>query len=258
MQNNWKKELGKALKESGGKTDAGRMAMTAEALQKAYRGKPRERIGFGDLLLRQIRFYGWKIWLLQCLLLGFLRMAVSFAYGSLREVNQEKIPLLLCCISVLIVMTAAPFLWRSLRYRMFETEIATRMSMGRLTMCWLLLAGLGDAAVLSGVFWFTVQSTSISSGGAALYLLVPFLLAAAGFCCLLAHVRPERFCAGCAGMCAVLLLLFLLAGEYCPDVYRQNFSLGWGGVCLCLLVFGIRQCSVIRRKYAFCGMDGVV
>lgn len=199
MQNNWEKELGRALKESVGEPDAERMAMTAEALHKAYRGKHRERIGFTGFLLRQIRFNGWKIWLMQGVLLGLLRLVLTFTYGSLKVVNQEKIPLLLCCISVLIVMTAVPFLWRSLRYRMFETEIATRMSMGRLTGAWLVLAGLGDAAVLSCVFWYTVRSTAISRSGAVLYLLVPFLLAAAGLCYLLGHVRPERFCAGCAG-----------------------------------------------------------
>ena len=37
MQNNWEKELGRALKESVGEPDAERMAMTAEALHKAYR-----------------------------------------------------------------------------------------------------------------------------------------------------------------------------------------------------------------------------
>ena len=42
MQNNWEKELGRALKESVGEPDAERMAMTAEALHKAYRGKHRE------------------------------------------------------------------------------------------------------------------------------------------------------------------------------------------------------------------------
>lgn len=250
MQNNWEKELGRALKESVGEPDAERMAMTAEALHKAYRGKHRERIGFTGFLLRQIRFNGWKIWLMQGVLLGLLRLVLTFTYGSLKVVNQEKIPLLLCCISVLIVMTAVPFLWRSLRYRMFETEIATRMSMGRLTGAWLVLAGLGDAAVLSCVFWYTVRSTAISRSGAVLYLLVPFLLAAAGLCYLLGHVRPERFCAGSAGMCAALLLLFLAAGEYCPVVFRQNFSLGWGGICLCLLAFGARQCRFIQKRYA--------
>ena len=69
-------------------------------------------------------------------------------------------------------------------------------------------------------------------------------------CYLLGHVRPERFCAGCAGMCAALLLLFLAAGEYCPVVFRQNFSLGWGGICLCLLAFGARQCRFIQKRYA--------
>lgn len=250
MQNNWEKELGKALKESVGEPDAGRMAMTAEALHNAYQGKTRERIGFGGFLLRQVRFSGLKIWLLQGVLLCLLRMVLSFTYGSLRAVNREKIPLLLCYISVLIVMTAVPFLWRSLRYRMFETEIATRMSIGRLTGAWLLLAGLGDAVVLSFVFWYTVRSTAISRSGAVLYLLVPFLLAAAGLCYLLGHVKPERFCAGCAGMCVALLLLFLAAGEYCPIVFQQNFSLGWGGICLCLLAFGARQCCFIQRRYA--------
>ena len=78
MQNNWEKELGKALKESVGEPDAGRMAMTAEALHNAYQGKTRERIGFGGFLLRQVRFSGLKIWLLQGVLLCLLRMVLSF------------------------------------------------------------------------------------------------------------------------------------------------------------------------------------
>lgn len=256
MQNNLEKELRRALKEKTGEPEAGRMALTTEMLHNAYKNRGLgERIGFGGFLLRQIRFSGWKIWLLQAVLMGLLRLVLAFTYGSLDAVNQDKIPLLLCCVSVIIVMSAAPFLWRSLRYRMFETEIASRMSVGRLIGAWLLLAGLGDGLMLSGVFFYTVRSTSISHSGAALYLLAPFLLAMAGLSYLLGHVRPERFLADSTGMGAVLLLVFTLLSEYCPAVFRQTFSLGWGGICLCLLAFGVRQCWFIQRKYAFCGME---
>ena len=90
--------------------------------------------------------------------------------------------------------------------------------------------GAGDAAVLSCVFWnFTVRSTAISRSGAVLYLLVPFLLVAAGLCYLLGHAEAGTVLCGLCGnvRCASS---FLAAGEYCPVVFRQNFSLGFGAV----------------------------
>ena len=156
MGNNWKKQLGEQLKAAGAGRETSGMERTIAAVQEEYGkitdaalretslcpGNKRERIRFGEFLLLQIRFTGWKI----C------------------QISRDKIPFLLCCCAVLAAMTAIPFLQRSLRCRMYETEAASRMSAGKLLASWIVLAGAGDMAGLLMLLVLTVRKTPLSGG----------------------------------------------------------------------------------------------
>ena len=87
----------------------------------------RPRITFSKFLTTQIKFVGWKIWLAQAIVLLCLSYLLVF-FGDYILNNQRNVALLLCCISILVLMSAIPFIQRSIRYKTYEIETATRFS----------------------------------------------------------------------------------------------------------------------------------
>ena len=255
MGYNWKKRLGEELKTEKNVRDCGGMERTLAAVRQAG-GKRniRERTGFGEFLLLQLKFAGWKIWLLQAALFTAVGGLLSRIYGDSYGISRDKIPFLLCCSAVLIAMTVLPFLQRSLRCRMYEVEAAAKMSSGKLMASWIVFAGIGDGIGLSVLIFLTVRITPLGYGSAVLYLVVPFLSAAAVLFYLLGHLEWRHVLPGSVSACAVLLLLFGIFSKYYPAFYLQSFTAGWALVCLCLLVFLARQYSRLRMAYMPCGI----
>lgn len=268
MGNNWKKQLGEQLKAAGAGRETSGMERTIAAVQEEYGkitdaalretslcpGNKRERIRFGEFLLLQIRFTGWKIWILQAAVFGAAGLFLFRVSGDIYQISRDKIPFLLCCCAVLAAMTAIPFLQRSLRCRMYETEAASRMSAGKLLASWIVLAGVGDMAGLLMLLVLTVRKTPLEYGSAVLYLAVPFLAAAAVLFYLLVHLKLRYFPLSSVCVCTALLLVFGICSEYYPVFFRQTFTAGWGLVCLCLLAFMVRQYGRLHRAYALCGI----
>ena len=137
---------------------------------------------------------------------------------------------------------------------MYEVEAAAKMSSGKLMASWIVFAGIGDGIGLSILIFLTVRITPLGYGSAVLYLVVPFLLAAAVLFYLLEHLEWRHVLPGSVSACAVLLLLFGIFSKYYPAFYLQSFTAGWALVCLCLLVFLARQYSRLRMAYMPCGI----
>ena len=103
----------------------------------------RPRITFSKFLTTQIKFVGWKIWLAQAIVLLCLSYLLVF-FGDYILNNQRNVALLLCCISILVLMSAIPFIQRSIRYKTYEIETATRFSATKQLLAKLLIIGIGD------------------------------------------------------------------------------------------------------------------
>lgn len=253
MENNWKKRLGEGLRTEENAGGSEGMERTIAAVRQACGNrKRRERTGFGEFLLLQIRFTGWKIWLLQAALLLAVGGLLSRIYGDSYGISRDKIPFLLCCSAVLIAMTVIPFLQRSLRCGMYEVEAAAKMSSGKLMASWIVLGGMGDGIGLCVLLFLTIRKTTLGCGSAVLYLAAPFLLAASVLFYLLGHLETRHFFPGSVCACAILLLVFGMFSKYYPAFYLQSFTAGWAVVCLCLLVFLARQYSRLRTAYVPC------
>lgn len=211
--------------------DAG-LCRVREALEEK---RARRRIGFTAFLKRQVHFIGWKIWLLQggfllllyCL---FMHSVSDFSVGNIRYTAY-----FLCCLSVLVILSAAPAFYRCVRYAMYEIELVSRFSIIKLLLAKILVIGIGDIVLLAALLWITVFSTNMLAGSALLYILLPGLVSGAGFLYLLGHVPAERLQTGSIGLGGILFFIFFLLKEFCPLFFIQTFSVGWAAVCLTLL-----------------------
>ena len=200
----------------------------------------RPRITFSKFLTTQIKFVGWKIWLAQAIVLLCLSYLLVF-FGDYILNNQRNVALLLCCISILVLMSAIPFIQRSIRYKTYEIETATRFSATKQLLAKLLIIGIGDISMLS-----SMETKSI-----LLYLLLPFLIASSGLLYLIGHTPIEKISQNSVVICMVLFLAFTILDKTYPIFYQQAFSLKWAAICIVLVLFCIYQIRYILYRSSY-------
>lgn len=215
----------------------------------------RERISFLSFLSMQIRFIGWKVWLAQGIFLFLTDGMFCRLFGTEYPESPLAAARLLFCLSILVFMTALPFLYRSVRYQMQEVEAAARFSCVRLLMAKLAIVGVGDLFLLSGIFCIAMWRTSLPVGSALLYLCFPFLFAGSGCLFLLGHFAPKQFFVGSTGLCALLILAAATLLRHDTALLYRSFSGGWIAACIFLAAFCIRQFRYILYHSSYTEMQ---
>lgn len=214
--------------------------------------KKRKRIGFGSFIKRQVRFMRWKAWLLQGALIFLLYGIFCSAFGGYFQMDVSYMALFLCCLTVILMLSAAPVLYRSVRYTMYEVELACRFSMVRLLIARVLIIGVGNLAMLGGVLGFTITRSALQVESALLYIILSYLVAAGGFLYMLGHLPAGKLLSSSVGFGSVLIFLFLLLRKFCPAFFTQTFSPEWAAMCVALLAFCTWQMYyfLYRSSYA--------
>lgn len=149
----------------------------------AFNGK-KERIGFGNFLVRQISYTGWKIWLAQGIFVAvFWILFFGSRASDMAEIARligRNLPFFFGMIAVAQVMILIPFLERSFRYQMYEMECATRFSCsGMLGVC-LIYGTIGIVGIFGLCMAFSAGYKNVSAGEVALYFLVPLFVSCNG------------------------------------------------------------------------------
>ena len=213
----------------------------------------RQRISFLQFLFMQIRFIGWKVWSVQGASLLAVCWLLSDLFGQGYWKDPQSVAGLLVCLSLLTFMTVPPFLYRSVRYRMQEVEAAAGFSSVRLLMARLIIIGIGDGALLSGIVLTAAAKTALQPGSSVVSMLFPFLLASGGCLYLLGHVCPRQFLGGSMGLCGFLLVGLSLAHRHFHLFFR--LSPGWIGVCALLIAFCCHQFHYLLHNCAYAEMQ---
>lgn len=213
--------------------------------------RKRRRIDFMSFLKRQVRFVGWKIWLVQSVLLLLLYGVFVLAAEGALLYSVRYTAYFLCCLSMLLMLSAAPMFYRCIRYSMYEMELASRFSIVKLLFARILIIGIGDVALLTGLLWITAVETQMRAESALLYILLSYLTAGAGFLYLLGHVPANKLQTGSIGLGCALFAVFFLLKQYCPDFFVQSFSAGWAAVCLMLFLICVWQFRYLLHDSAY-------
>ncbi|OPJ62268.1 hypothetical protein [Clostridium oryzae] len=187
---------------------------------KSYKRK--ERIGYLEFLLRQIQFVGRKIWLCQGIVLFFMCWLINVVFGDDFEyIVTRHIPEFLCLYAVIITMAVIPFLERSQQHRMYEVELATRMSISRLICSKLIIIAVGDFVFLFAVAFIVVNRMSISVPFTILYLLLPLLMSSCG-CIFILSRQKQHSVFNSEVFCVFLLLLQIKVFTLMPNAYSET------------------------------------
>lgn len=241
-------ELRQALHQMPSLTDDAHLHATILLAEKeACRKQLRTRITFPRFLGKQIGFIWRNLWIIQGISLIILRILIARFYSD--PIAPLYLIKLLACLSILILMSALPLLYRSVRYRMQEIEAASRFSGVKLLLARLIVIGIGDACLLAGIFLTTVLKTILPAGSAAFCLCFPFLLAGGGCLYLLGHFPPKQFFTGSLLYCAFLVVAFGILPGQDAFLYQPSMAAVRAVLCVLLFAFCVQQfCYLLKAS----------
>lgn len=192
----------------------------------------RKRLSFWQFLKTQIRFIGWKIWMMQMVLMGIVYVCMVGFFEKYYTEHAEDLPRLLMILATIVLMTAIPFLYRSIRYRMQEIESVTYVSSVRLMMARLSLIAIGDGVILGSMYVMAISNSIISKMLLFLCLSIPFFAACNGCLFMVGHLKPEYFLQGSIGLCMAMIGLFLYKGAWLELLFQNKIC----GLLICAVL----------------------
>lgn len=206
----------------------------------------RQQIPFLVLVIKQLKFIALKIWLLQGMVLSALCALFLYCYDTGVIVHGDYIPsILLGLCGGIIVLSTTPLLLRSSRYQMFELEQSTCFSNRGSILSQLLFIGIGDVDMLA-VLALLAKHYRIAAEGIFLFLVIPFLTAAAACLMLWARTSPSFFQKTGITVCIFSSCLICEMAEKSRISFPDMPLYVWGCyafVCVCIL------CNEYRRLY---------
>ena len=192
----------------------------------------RKRLSFWQFLRTQVRFIGWKIWMMQLMVLGIVYACMTGFFEKYYTEHPEDLPRLLMVLAIIVLMTAIPFLYRSIRYRMQEIESVTYVSSVRLMMARLFIIAVGDSVILASMYVMAISNSIIPKMLLFLCLSLPFFAACNGCLYMVGHLKPEHFLHGSIGLCMAMIGLFLYKGAWLELLFQNGIY----GLLLCILL----------------------
>ena len=182
----------------------------------------RKRMSFWQFLRTQVRFIGWKIWMMQLMVLGVVYTCMTGFFEKYYTEHPEDLPRLLMILAIIVLMTAIPFLYRSIRCRMQEIESVTYVSSVRLMMARLFIIAVGDSVILGSMYVMAISNSIIPKMLLLLCLSIPFFAACNGCLYMMGHLKPEHFMQGSIGLCLVMIGLFLYKGAWLEVIFQNR------------------------------------
>lgn len=248
MTKNVKTLLKENLKINDTSVNETPLQQTLQLLRQEQLYNPhRERICFRTFLALQIKFIGWKIWLVQGLILAALCYIITIRFGNDLYYSKRYATVFICEISVMVLMTSVPFIQRSLRHKMHEQEMASYFSSIKLIVAKLIIIGIGDIFILNGILFLIVFKNYLNISSALLYAVFTVLFTSCALMYLLGHTPAQWFSPCCLGLCAALLTGIKLLNRLLPAFFSQSFSMVWISVCLVLLLLYLSQLRYIMH-----------
>lgn len=168
------------------------------------------------LAIRQIPYMGKQTWMLQVMLSFFLMAVWKMQMLILRDAQMTgdlsgasfRISVFLCMSGLLAAWSNVPLLFRSVRWKMAETEAAAGCSASRIYLARLIITGMGTMVMIAGVSIYMSLREWVKFRELGAYLFLPFLLLGSLILYFLRKARWNRFLFQCSGAGVLLLLLF--------------------------------------------------
>lgn len=223
MNEEWNGRMRRALSEKEPadlKAQMERMVLLADAQPGRSRGK---KIGFWELLVKQVYFIGWRIWGMEAAAVFLISLVLRSLFREPCFFTPRKIAFCLSCGTVAASMLLLPVLYRSVHFKMMEVESAAYFSFRRLMASRFLLFFGGEMAGV-GVIGAIAYGRQVVNGSILIYALAPMLLAGEGILFLLKRSSPDKWCIHYACYEGALLLLLCAGYGAAPQIFDGKYA----------------------------------
>ncbi len=202
----------------------------------------KKRMGFGELLLFQIRFTGMRIWGVEIVMAFFLGLILQGFFMEPCFFTPRKAAFLLSCVTIAASILLLPFLYRSFRFQMMEVESAAYFSIRRILICRFFLF-FGGEVVIAATVCIIGYMGQLVNGSMLVYVLIPLLFTGDGVLFLLKKASLEKIVPHYLVYAGALLAFLFVSYYAAPWIFDGRLL----AVSLCagaaLLGYFIYQCN---------------
>lgn len=206
----------------------------------------KKRVGFGELLLHQIRFIGIRIWAIEVITIFFLVLIMRSFFMDPYFFTPRKIAFALSCGVVTASVLLLPFLYRSAYFQMMEIESAAYFSIKRILITRFFLFFGGEIVIAATVCTIAYVQQFMDKGMLA-YVLLPLLLTGDGILFFLRNTSPEKLCQNYICYAGVLFTLLFVGYYAVPWIFDGRLWSMWIWVGVILLGYFICQCNRLMK-----------
>lgn len=213
--------------------------------QKSYRNKNK----FRDLLLCQLKFCGIKMWTFELLIAIITSLILRNLLSDPYFMTTRKLVFFVVCFAIAVPMMLLPFLYRSIRYQMFEMESVSVFSIKTVLFSKFLLFFGGEVLLVASVLLVLWNTTSITFAELAGCILIPFLLANDGYLLLLKKIKSEKLCQSFLGFGIVLIAIIVISFRSTEQMLWMRMTPATVVSILGLVLYGVYQSMTLFKKY---------
>ena len=185
-------------------------------------------LGYPRLVVLQVRYIRWWVWLLSLMLSGFILIMVGRSGKSA-----------LWCISALTPFFALMVItengWAQL-YQMEELELACRMSRQSAILARMVAIGLFHLSLFTLLAPLLAAYRTVEVVQAGVYLLTPYFLTAALGLELSRHFRGRDGLLACSAAAVTVSVLGPLAETVRPAMYQTENLVLWGAALAAVFI----------------------
>ncbi len=209
----------------------------------------RRRNHFRDLLLAQAKISGLKMWLFE-MLIAAICICIQETFRNPYFMTFRKQLFLLTGLVVSVPLLMLPFLYRSIRYQMFEVECASVFSIRTVFFSKFLVFFGGEVGMTAALTGFLRWKGNFSWTEIAVCVLIPVLFANDGVLALLKRAKLEKICRDMLAFGGILLaaVSLILLSEQAGIVKTGHFPTALAvGVAVLLGGYGIFEGAGLLR-----------
>ena len=197
---------------------------------KKYR---RRELGRWELIVLQIRYIRWWVWLLSLVLSGFILATVTW--------SMHPTPWYIAALTPFLALLVITENGRTQLYQMDELELACRMSRQSVILARMVVMGPFHLVLFGLLMPLLAVWGTVGAAQAGVYLLTPYLLTASLGMELTRRIRGREGLLACGATAAAISILGPLAANVRPTLYQPEDLTLWGAALSAAIIAAVAE-----------------